>query len=389
MAKHIQLNHSKDCIPKEDIIHCRHCENETKTALSMKSHNQLVHKKTENGFRSCSKCDFKTSKSTYMFKHIQLNHSENSVPLEDIFHCKDCEYETKRLHQLNTHTDMVHKKVVKFGCSKCSVKSLLVADLKRHMKRRHRDSKARVISYGCKLCVNETKHLTCDTERQKKKSKGDSSKKKCPTCDYFSESKSNMRLHKKVVHKKIKDFSCNTCEYKCYDKPAMRRHMYLKHGEGEAVKKSANRNNIVINNKDKADSISGGSKGPWNQHCKFCDFSSNKTGLRDHMISSHPLQKLFECDQCDYKCNWESNLNMHKKSKHEKVKMFCNDCDYSSTWKVSLLYHMRLKHGIFQKNTKYKELLAFQESICENCGFAGTSKMSMKLHSKSGCDRWV
>ena len=107
------------------------------------------------------------------------------------------------------------------------------------------------------------------------------------------------------------------------------------------------------------------------------------------MNSCHPLEKLFECDQCDYKCNWESNLNMHKSSKHEKVKNSCDKCEYSSTWKVALLLHKREKHGIFQKNTKYKELLEFQESICENCGFAATSKMSMKLHSKSGCDQWM
>ena len=358
----------------------------------MRSHNQLVHKKTDNGFRSCSNCDFKTSKNAYMFKHIQLNHSENSVPPEDILHCKDCEYETKRLWGLNTHTDLVHKKVVKFGCSECSVKSLLVGIVRRHIQRRHKDSTAKVINYDCKLCVNETNHIRCETEPQKKNSKEDSSKKKCPTCDYFSESKENMRSHQKRHRdRETKNFSCNMCEYKCYNTYAMRRHMYLRHGEGEAVKtyhypqkKRAHRNYIK---KKKEDSIPGGPW--WNQHCKFCDFRSNKTGLRNHMNSSHPLEKLFECDQCDYKCNWESNLNMHKKSKHEKVTNFCNDCNYSSTWKVALLYHMRLKHGIFQKNTKYKELLAFQESICENCGFAGTSKMSMKLHSKSGCDRWV
>ena len=180
------------------------------------------------------------------------------------------------------------------------------------------------------------------------------------------------------------------CDYKCFKKDSIRHHLSSKHNVGEAVKTYQKKRKNRNNNQDKHDSTSKiHGTAVWNQHCKFCDFSSNKTGLLDHMNSSHPLEKLFECDQCAYKCNWESNLNMHKRSKHEKVKLFCNDCKYTSTWKVALLYHMRLKHGIFQKNTKYKELLEFQESICENCGFAGTSKMSMKLHSKSGCDRWI
>ena len=385
MEKHIKLNHSESCISKEDIIHCRHCENETKTALSMKSHNQLVHKKTESGFRSCSKCEYKTSKSTYMYKHIQLNHSENSVLQEAILHCKDCEYETKRFQGMKTHTDMVHKKLVKFGCNKCSVKSLLVGVMRRHIKRSHKVSNAKVISYDCKLCVNNTNHLKCETQPPQKTSEEDSSiKKKCPSCDFFSENRKNMNSHKGVMHKKIKNFSCNMCDYKYFKRYSIRRHMSLKHKEGEAVKKRTKKKRTKQNYKQhKHDST------PLNQHCNFCKFSSNKTGLRDHMISSHPLEKLFECDQCDYKCNWQSNLDMHKRSKHEKVSLFCNDCEYTSTWKVALLYHKRLKHGIFQKNTKYKELLEFQESICENCGFAGTSKMSMKLHSKSGCDLWV
>ena len=384
MAKHIQLNHGEICISKEDIIHCWHCENETKSADSMKSHNQLLHKETDNGFRSCSKCDYKTSKCRYMFKHIHLNHSEKSLPQEKIFHCNDCEYETKTSKAMKTHNDMVHKKIVKFGCSKCSRTSLLMGDIKRHMRRRHKEAK--VISFDCKLCVNRTNHLNCNTQLQSETGKGDLSKDvKCKTCNFFSDKKSKIKLHERVVHQKIKQSSCKMCDYKCFKNYSMRRHMNLKHSVGEAVKtyqtkkKRANENHNQANH-----DITH-----WKQHCKFCDFSSNKTGLRDHMNSFHPLEKLFKCNKCAYKCKWESNLKMHTRSKHEKVKVFCKECNYTSTWKVALLYHMRLKHGIFQRNTKYKKLLEFQESICENCGFAGTSKMSMKLHSKSGCDRWL
>ena len=126
------------------------------------------------------------------------------------------------------------------------------------------------------------------------------------------------------------------------------------------------------------------------QQCQLCgEFKSSQVKLREHMRASHPLEKLFNCDKCAYKCNWLPNLNVHKNAKHEKVKIQCDKCDFSSTWKVAVNEHMRSKHGIFQKNTKYKDLMEFKEVICENCGFKGTSKMAMNLHSKSGCDRWV
>ena len=126
------------------------------------------------------------------------------------------------------------------------------------------------------------------------------------------------------------------------------------------------------------------------QQCQLCgEFKSTKSGLREHMRASHPLEKLFKCDKCAYKCNWLPNLNVHKNAKHEKVIIHCDKCDFSSTWKVAVNEHMRSKHGVFQKNTKYRDLMEFNEVICENCGFKGTSKMAMNLHSKSGCDRWV
>ena len=381
-SKKIFLNaHKKATHTKEVRYSCNMCTYKAFHFQSLRSHVAKIHE-TDFGFRSCSKCEYKTSKSRYMFKHIQLNHSENKLLQEKILHCNDCEYETKTSKAMKTHTDMVHKKIVKFGCSKCSRKSLLMGCIKRHMRRSHKEAK--VISYDCKQCANKTNHLECDTQPQNKREQGDKNIK-CKTCNFFSDKKSKIIRHERVVHQKKQQFSCNMCDYKCSNKYSIRRHMNLKHNVGEAVKtyqqkkKRANENY----NKDNHDSTL------WNQHCKFCDFSSNKTGLRDHMNSSHPLEKLFKCDKCAYKCNWQSNLNMHTRSKHEKVKVFCKECSYTSTWKVALLYHMRLKHGIFQRNTKYKELLEFQESICENCGFAGTSKMSMKLHSKSGCDRWV
>ena len=381
MAKHTKLNHSKK-YTMEDIIRCDHCEYETDTIISMKSHNKIVHKKNGLGYRSCSSCVYKTSKSIYMYKHTQLNHSENSLLQKDILHCKDCEYETITPRGMRNHTDMVHNKIVKFGCSLCPQKSFSIASIKLHMKRKHKDSKAKVISIDCKQCRNMTTHLECDvTQSQKKTLKRELSKKsKCPACDFISGNKTSMKKHKIIAHKNKVELTCKMCDYKSFSKNSVRLHMSLNHKSFPCAQCIS-----------KTDHEKCQTSGPihWNQQCKFCDFNSHKTGLREHMKSSHPLEKLFECEKCDYKCNWLSNLNMHTRAKHEKLKMDCDKCNYSTTWKVALLYHRRLKHGIFQKNTKYKELLEFQETICEKCGFAGSSKMTMGLHNKSGCDRWM
>merc|ERR1712129_641788 len=53
---------------------------------------------------------------------------------------------------------------------------------------------------------------------------------------------------------------------------------------------------------------------------------------------------LFMCDQCDYVTKHKSNLNSHKKVKHEKRVYKCPNCDVKTGFKQHLQKHMIEKH---------------------------------------------
>ena len=318
LDNHTQLNHGPNAVLKEEIIFCKDCEYETTSTTKIRKHSQIVHKKTDDGFRSCPDCDYKTSKMFDLEKHIRVNHSANAS--EDTDGCQYCELNTNR----STMKGRLRSQITNYGCSACPQRCFTMSQIKRHIRRRHNNSDAKWIRLNCKLCMFKTTKDPTDQIGQATKAKH-KKKKSCPHC------------------------SANLEHQRC----------------------QTSASNPI-------------------QQCQLCgEFKSTMSGLREHMRASHPLEKLFNCDKCAYKCNWLPNLNVHKNAKHEKVKIQCDKCDFSSTWKVAVNEHMRSKHGIFQKNTKYKDLMEFKEVICENCGFKGTSKMAMNLHSKSGCDRWV
>ena len=339
LDNHTQLNHGPNAVLKEEIIFCKNCEYETTLTTKIRKHSQIVHKKTDDGFRSCPDCDYKTSKMFDLEKHIRVTHSANAS--EDTDGCQYCELNTNR----STMKGRLRSQITNYGCSACPQRCFTMSQIKRHIRRRHNNSDAKWIRLNCKLCMYKT---TNDPTNQKAKRK----KKKSCMFKTTKDPTDQIGQATKAKHKKKK--SCPLCSANI---------------EHQRCQTSAS--NPI-------------------QQCQLCgEFKSTMSGLREHMRASHPLEKLFNCDKCAYKCNWLPNLNVHKNAKHEKVKIQCDKCDFSSTWKVAVNEHMRSKHGIFQKNTKYKDLMEFKEVICENCGFKGTSKMAMNLHSKSGCDRWV
>ena len=318
LESHTQLNHGPNAVLKEEIIFCKNCEYETTSTTKIRKHSQIVHKKTDDGFRSCPDCGYKTSKMFDLENHIRVTHSANAS--EDTDGCQYCELDISA----STMKGRLRSQITNYGCSACPQRCFTMSQIKRHIRRRHNNSDAKWIRLNCKLCMYKTTKDPTNQTGQATKAKH-KKKKSCPLC------------------------SANIEHQRC----------------------QTSLSNPI-------------------QQCQLCgEFKSTKSGLREHMRAAHPLEKLFKCDKCAYKCNWLPNLNVHKNAKHEKVIIHCDKCDFSSTWKVAVNEHMRSKHGVFQKNTKYRDLMEFNEVICENCGFKGTSKMAMNLHSKSGCDRWV
>jgi len=56
-------------------------------------------------------------------------------------------------------------------------------------------------------------------------------------------------------------------------------------------------------------------------------------------------EKVFPCDQCDYKASYSCNLNSHKRTVHEKLFFQCHLCAYKSSRKDRLNKHVLSKHS--------------------------------------------
>jgi len=57
-------------------------------------------------------------------------------------------------------------------------------------------------------------------------------------------------------------------------------------------------------------------------------------------------EKVFPCDQCDYKASYSCNLTSHKRTVHEKLFFQCHLCAYKSSRKDRLNKHVLAKHGV-------------------------------------------
>merc|ERR1712150_220168 len=79
------------------------------------------------------------------------------------------------------------------------------------------------------------------------------------------------------------------------------------------------------------------------------DNLSEKPGKLKSLVSlqNHPLERHFECNQCVYKTNDQSNLTRHVKSKHSLVKDWgCTECEFVASRKDALHAHLKNKHRV-------------------------------------------
>ena len=55
-------------------------------------------------------------------------------------------------------------------------------------------------------------------------------------------------------------------------------------------------------------------------------------------------QKLYKCNQCDFRANLKSNIAHHKRRDHSDYKVLCDQCEYMSKDLGRLKRHIKAKH---------------------------------------------
>ena len=112
----------------------------------------------------------------------------------------------------------------------------------------------------------------------------------------------------------------------------------------------------------------------WGEYkCKICDIElTTKEQYNSHHRTFHIHEKMFECDQCDYKAKVPSALMAHKKRKHTKIKdEICDICGKSFYDIYSLKNHMKIIHVSPNENRDF---------ICDKCGAAFYTANTLRGH---------
>ena len=109
--------------------------------------------------------------------------------------------------------------------------------------------------------------------------------------------------------------------------------------------------------------VSRGDKFP----CSECPLEfSTFTNLNKHKRTKHE-GRMFYCDQCEFKSGHNSNIKRHVLSKHMGIRVECDQCDSSFVSEQALILHLKCTH----------ESLGYD---CEYCDFSSLLKERLSRH---------
>lgn len=198
--------------------------------------------------------------------------------------------------------------------------------------------------------------------------------KKCPKCEYKTTG-TNISLHIKAVHDKIKDLSCESCDFSTAYRHKLKLHHKTKHlkNKDHSCKHCGYATNSVSNLKQHVKSVHDKIK---DFACDQCDFkSSTKLGVQIHIRHVHEHIKDFSCNKCTFNAVKASRVKQHIKVSHDKIKdLACSYCQFVTAYSTSLKKHVDVIH----KNTRN----VTKEFACEQCSYKCSQLNGLRLHVK-------
>ena len=180
-------------------------------------------------------------------------------------------------------------------------------------------------------------------------------KYKCNYCDHTENIKVHLKEHIETVHGDktivcIRDkVKCKQCEYKGkksdLDRHVQSVHLKIRHHCNICEKSFSNNNSL----KSHIRSSHEGKR----FNCNLCEFETKQTGnLKIHKQTVHGDKKIdrkryyshkVKCNQCEYKA-LKSELNIHVKSVHLKIRHQCNFCEKTFSNNGNLKSHIKSSH---------------------------------------------
>jgi len=358
---------------------CNQCDYKTNKKSNHDSHIKFVHFKERDTCPECGK------EIANLNQHLRVTHKIFKASSRE----KVCELCNKKFHNLEAHMLKTHnvKSPSEYVCNIC-MKTFAKKDhlarhetvvhlglrqtcpfcnnqfsnLDKHIKTKHGAHlplKETKCLYPCDLCNKVfNKKSILNTHQQTVHAVPVTSKKDtCPFCD---KDYSNLHQHIEIVHNNTKKYSCQKCQKGFYDNRELRRHhiKYLKTGECQKEV---------------------GGPQVFKYSCDFenCSYKSNKkSNMEMHKQSVH-LNIKFSCPECGKQLSSKANLNSHVKNVHDKklvngvlekkpyhLSFRCKLCDYTTSRALHLDRHMLSVHSaaafqtvqqVYQASTGKKE----------------------------------
>ncbi|KAK3910991.1 Zinc finger protein 226 [Frankliniella fusca] len=311
----------------------------------------------------CPQCEEVFSCRTHFNNHIE-GHNRNN--------CQMCPALFTNRKNLVVHMADAHNVVMladaAFTChvEGCERRFVKKSTLHRHLQLRH-TSEGQLVCITCgAYCEGEDeyrshseshKQWTCEecsesfTRRQQylvHMASHETSKYKCITCDQVLPTKARVLEHRKDGHQVeglSVDFACDKCEQRFHTSAELRDHSHIH-------------------------------KPPGSISCKYCykTFSTKKI-CNSHMRSQHGVviengtEASLICEQCGKQFRSPSLLAKHLKGVHNEKVYSCNYCDHKTNYEVNMKRHRAL-------HTSQE-----QQFVCDQCGASFQALSTLKDHN--------
>ena len=325
---------------------CKDCDYEG-SRVGLTAHILKVHKKQHQ----CDIC-LKSFKSSGILKdHKQFVHE--GIKLK----CKLCDFmgSKKAIHY---HNNLVHNE--KFKCDYCDYKASRSNYLRDHIESTHMG-----ISHDCDVCGKNFKTNSIlkihkrdvhDETFKKETPRGQEKSLLCDQCEYRTNNPTSLKRHIESVH--LKKYVCSECKGDFSSDFALKEHILRKHEDTELGKIT------IRDNKDKI------------YNCNQCEFKTQwPKGLQDHIDKKHD-KEILSCNLCDYTTTMPKEFDKHwgYRHDHSSKRYLCDQCHYSSTFNHALKLHVQMIH----EKIRYP---------CDLCDYSAGSQGDLKTHNSYKHDK--